>query len=192
MDSTAGPLVISGTNILAGIYGSGVWKRALSDLLPCRANFSIFPDTTQLHHYLVTDNSFGKQPIKYVWSWGDGTTDTIPYPSHTYADSGFYDICLSITDSAGCQSTFCDSSFHAMRTTNTMVYINVVNPLLTSTQTVNSKTSDITIYPNPATNQLTIHTSSFHNEAVTVSIMNVLGQEASPLPLSIWRGETLR
>ncbi len=32
------------------------------------------------------------------------------------------------------------------------------------------------LFPNPATNQLTVHTSSFHNEGVIVSIMNVLGQ----------------
>jgi YVTN family beta-propeller protein len=36
--------------------------------------------------------------------------------------------------------------------------------------------SSISIYPNPATNQLTIHTSSFQNEALTVSVMNVLGE----------------
>ncbi len=50
-----------------------------------------------------------------------------------------------------------------------------------------SADNDISIYPNPATNQLTIHSSSFHNEAVTVSIMNVLGEmmqeeKASPQP----------
>ena len=33
----------------------------------------------------------------------------------------------------------------------------------------------ISLFPNPATSQLTIHTMSFHNEEVTVSIMNVLG-----------------
>ncbi len=39
--------------------------------------------------------------------------------------------------------------------------------------------------PNPATNQLTIHTSSFHaNEAVMVSVMNVMGQEALSYSLS--------
>ena len=50
----------------------------------------------------------------------------------------------------------------------------------------------IVVYPNPATNQLTIHTSSFHNEAVTVSIMNVLGQETSPpAPLHKERGDAV-
>ena len=43
--------------------------------------------------------------------------------------------------------------------------------------------------PNPATNQLTIHTSSLRNQAATFSIINVLGQETSPpTPLSEERG----
>ncbi len=158
----------------------------------CNANFSIAADSTWLHHYIVTDNSYGKHSLSYIWSWGDGTQDTIPYPSHTYADSGFYNICLSITDSTGCQSTFCDSSFHAMRTTNTMVYVNVVNPLLTGTKEVSWQTLEVVLYPNPATNQLTIHTSSFHNEAVMVLIMNVLGMETSPpAPLLQERGDAM-
>ena len=34
----------------------------------------------------------------------------------------------------------------------------------------------VNIYPNPATNLLTIRSSSFHNEAVTVSVVNMLGE----------------
>ena len=34
----------------------------------------------------------------------------------------------------------------------------------------------LSISPNPATNELTIHTSTFNNEAVTISVMNVLGE----------------
>ncbi len=41
----------------------------------------------------------------------------------------------------------------------------------------NTLNYSITVYPNPATNQLTIHTSSpLINKAVTVSVMNVLGK----------------
>ncbi len=175
-----GTIAISGIDIFAGTNGGGIWKRPLSDMIQCGSNFSISADTALLHHYIITNDAFGVPPLKYDWSWGDGSHDTIPYPSHTYADSGFYNICLSITDSTGCQSTFCDSSFHVMRTTmrttNYMVYIDVVPPTVTGISTINSQTSQIAIYPNPATNQLTIHTSSFYNEAVIVSVMNVLGQ----------------
>jgi PKD repeat protein len=151
-------------------------------------SFSLLPDTTQLHHYIAVNNSTGLPPLSYDWSWGDGTHDSIPYPSHTYADSGVYTICLSVTDSTGCTNTFCDSSYHIMRTTNYMVYIDVMNPLLTGNKEVNLQTAQVTLYPNPATNQITILSSSFHNEVVAVSIMNVLGQEALSYSLSFGEG----
>ncbi len=48
----------------------------------------------------------------------------------------------------------------------------------------------VSIYPNPASNQITIHTSSSRISATTtVSIVNMLGQETS-LPFSLqWKGE---
>jgi uncharacterized repeat protein (TIGR03803 family) len=39
-----------------------------------------------------------------------------------------------------------------------------------------SNNNNFSIAPNPATDQLTIHTPSFPNETITVSIMNVLGE----------------
>jgi len=117
---------------------------------------SLQADTTQLHHYIATNNAFGKGPLNYIWSWGDGTYDYTAYPSHIYADSGFYDICLTITDSTGCASTYCDSSFHAMRTTNTMVYISVINPLILGMKEPTSKPV-LSVFPNPSSGILLSH-----------------------------------
>jgi PKD repeat protein/formylglycine-generating enzyme required for sulfatase activity len=35
----------------------------------------------------------------YRWSFGDGATSTLRFPSHTYSLSGNYNVCLSVTDS---------------------------------------------------------------------------------------------
>lgn len=43
--------------------------------------------------------------IKNDWSFGDGTTDTIKNPSHTYPDSGTYTVKLVITTDSGCTKT---------------------------------------------------------------------------------------
>lgn len=49
---------------------------------------------------------------KYSWNFGDGQTSTQPYPYHTYTKSGWYNVCLTITNSApSCQSTYCDSIY---------------------------------------------------------------------------------
>jgi len=52
----------------------------------------------------------------YTWDFGDGTVINRRYPTHTYASSGVYQLCLSIVStkntSAGtdtCYSTYCDS-----------------------------------------------------------------------------------
>ena len=143
--------------------------------------FNLFADTTQLHHYIITDSVSGIPPLQYLWNWGDGNTDTIIYPSHTYLDSGIYTICLSITDSGGCSNTYCDSSYHIMRTTNQMVYVNVVSNVLTSTKTIIDK-NVISVYPNPANSTITIHQSTpAANQQIIIT--DILGQEIYHQPI---------
>ena len=54
--------------------------------------------------------------IDYSWDFGDGNTasgSTMSNPIHTYASSGFYSVCLTITAYLGndtCTSTYCDSA----------------------------------------------------------------------------------
>ena len=42
-----------------------------------------------------------------LWSWdfGDGNTSTLQNPSHTYSTEGTYNVCLTITDSCGSDTT---------------------------------------------------------------------------------------
>ena len=149
----------------------------------CYAAFNLYADTSILHHYFITDTVMGIQPFQYLWSWGDGNFDTIAYPSHTYADTGIYTICLTITDSTGCQSTFCDSSYDVMRTSNTMATIDVINPyLMTPTKITDSK-NVISIYPNPASSTITFH-QSIPSTNQQLLITNILGEEIYHQPIN--------
>jgi hypothetical protein len=140
------------------------------------ANFYIEADSAQLHHYIAIESSLHSSSATFDWNWGDGTHDYTEYPSHIYADSGFYDICLTITDKCKTDS-YCDSSFHALRTTNTMVYINVKNPLLNVSEKQSNEKLDFNIYPNPATNEITINSSfTVVNKPLAVSLLNTLGE----------------
>ena len=47
----------------------------------------------------------------------------------------------------------------------------------------------ITLFPNPATNQLTIRTSSFRNKTITASVINMLGQETLSYSFSFGEGQ---
>jgi gliding motility-associated-like protein len=42
----------------------------------------------------------------YLWNFGDATTSTLANPTHTYAAGGTYNVTLTVTNFAGCTSTF--------------------------------------------------------------------------------------
>ncbi len=134
----------------------------------CSALFNLYPDTSVLHHYFIDNLATGTGPLTYVWNWGDGTTDTAAYPSHTYATAGFYAICLTIRDSSGCTANNC-SNFNLQRNNNAMVYVEVLQPVstgITSQPTVLS----FSISPNPATTTFTISIDeSLLNSTATIT-----------------------
>ena len=114
---------------------------------PCLAGFYIYPDTNgPAHTYIGVNTSNG--PIQtYTWTWGDGSSSTGMYPSHTYATAGNYQICLFV---AGAPNTNCVDSFCMNATinkTNAMYSVNFLNPL-----SVNSVDQQkVSVHPNPAT-----------------------------------------
>ena len=153
-------VVISNRNVIANF------------ILNCSAQFALIADTTTPHHYFAVNNASGTAPLKYLWSWGDGTSDTIAYPSHTYDTAGYYTICLTITDSTGCTHTYCDSSY-LQKSTNSIITINVI-PQGTLGINTNVLTNQIKIYPNPTKDNLTIETNS--NNEQRLEIVNLIGQ----------------
>jgi len=44
----------------------------------------------------------------YTWDFGDGSSDTIADPVHTFVNDGVYNVCLTIADSSGCTETYCE------------------------------------------------------------------------------------
>ncbi len=66
---------------------------------PCNALVYIYEDTLVLGLFWAVDQSSGGlTPYSYLWSFGDGTTSNLQYPTHTYGVSGPYTVCLTITD----------------------------------------------------------------------------------------------
>ncbi len=78
----------------------------------CIANFSYTADTGTYTAYF-TDGSTTSSGTISSWSWdfGDGNTSTAQSPSHTYTIpiTDPYNVCLTITDTAGCTDSFCQS-----------------------------------------------------------------------------------
>ena len=138
---------------------------------PCSANFFLYPDSTILHQYYAVNMAYGTGALSYLWSWGDGTSSTGAYPSHAYANDGYYTICLTINDSAGCTSTFCDSTY-IQKSGNSIVNVNVIPNGSTGINEVTSENT-LSIYPNPAQNILNIENVKNNAE---VSIIDISGK----------------
>ncbi|HKR04851.1 MAG TPA: SBBP repeat-containing protein [Bacteroidia bacterium] len=171
-------LAFDSDTLFLGGSSSNVFLAKLNDAGACAATFGLFPDSATQHLYWALNQATGVAPISYLWNWGDGSFDTIAYPSHTYAVGGFYTICLTITDSAGCTNSVCHTSqlqrnAYSFETANTMVQVNVVAALPTGFEQ-NQVPPDISVYPNPAFNNLSIQNNS--SQPIQFSFYNSLGE----------------
>ncbi len=52
-----------------------------------------------------TNSSTGTGILNYEWLFGDGTSSTIPNPSHIYNAAGTYTVQLIVTNASGCKDT---------------------------------------------------------------------------------------
>ena len=72
---------------------------------PCVADFSYSVNGGTVS---FTNNSTGNFSSS-SWTFGDGSTSSSTSPSHTFAASGTYTVCLDISNFFGCSDTYCDS-----------------------------------------------------------------------------------
>lgn len=70
-----------------------------------------FITTTQNLYAGFTNSSSlgGAASATYSWSFGDGSSSQLAAPTHQYANAGSYIVCLTMTTSAGCTSSYCDT-----------------------------------------------------------------------------------
>ena len=105
----------------------------------CHANYTHYADSTnllQLHFY---DASTPQNLItSRLWNFGDpasGTsnTSTTYDPWHVFTHAGLYNVCLTISTSTGCTSTFCDSIIVGSNSNNCENWMTYTNSGLTFT-----------------------------------------------------------
>jgi PKD repeat protein len=78
------------------------------ELNPCQgfeAGFSSVADDAP-NAVNFSSNSTGEWNFM-VWNFGDGTTGSGLNPSHSYAESGNYEVCIVIENNQDCRSEFC-------------------------------------------------------------------------------------
>jgi len=138
----------------------------------CYAQFTMAQDSlNNLNYYVYNSSSTGYQ-YSYLWNFGDGTTSTSAFPSHTYPGMGPYQLCLTVSDNSGCSSTTCDS-LNAGRSSGVLT-INVVPTTSIENNTL-LNTATFNLFPNPSSNSITITTENFENN-FTIHIYDITGR----------------
>ena len=158
----------SSTNQIIGVTASGSYYVWATDSNGCvgadtiSAIFSVvsagFTASSTNLDATFTDGSTGA--ISYDWDFGDGTPNSSAVnPTHTYATTGTYTVCLTVVNTDGCSNTYCED-----------VVINNVG--------VNEMGGDnFGVYPTPATDILTVESVSV--EDCSYEIVDLAGKTIS-------------
>ncbi|MFM7824148.1 MAG: PKD domain-containing protein, partial [Bacteroidota bacterium] len=117
---------------------------------------------------------YGNGPLTYTWNWGDGTSSTGAYPSHTYAGPGTYTICLFISDSQGCTDSVCYSFALLRLQGGAPITINVVPGNTGIGEPIQSL--PMTVFPIPAKDQVQIRFNSPAQDRLQIRLMDVAGR----------------
>lgn len=127
----------------------------------------------------------GANEASFVWSFGDGTSSTDEFPTHTYASGNSYELCLTINDNTGCTDTYCEtisvdgdgilSGLTGGNGNRNTFTIRVMNALST---TVAEKPifTEMTTWPNPVNNELNVSLTSAMKGNVRMSITDLSGR----------------
>jgi hypothetical protein len=146
-----------GTNTLTSVGGEADWFVAKYGSANCNCALPV-PNFS----HTSTNNTFnftytGTTPYTSItWSFGDGSPEsTQANPSHTYATSGTYTVCVTVTNACG-TNTYCKSVSTSGVGINEMQGFEQVN-----------------IFPNPARQSLTIENIA---PGIGIAVYNTTGQ----------------
>lgn len=144
----------------------------------CSANFYLVQDSTNMYNYTAVSYASTGALYSYLWDFGDGSSSTQQYPTHTYAGVGPYVLCLTVTDNVGCTATQCDS-LYAGRGSN-VITLNVVQGNSTSVSEI-ELIGALENYPNPFNSSTTISYTLMENTNIELSIVDLLGKTVAVL-----------
>lgn len=146
----------------------------------------------------VWNLSSGTGDLQYLWSFGDGTSSTEAFPTHTYAGSGTYQLCLTISDNSGCTDTYCDAitmdndgilgGFMGEGNRSSWT-IRIMNALSTSVSD-GPEMQIMATWPNPVLDQLNVQIDSRMNGVVAIAIVDLSGRVVNATSNSVVSGQS--
>jgi len=160
-------------------------------VVPVNCN-SFFLFTQTAPYNIVAVNLASGINLAFNWDFGDGSTSNMAYPSHQYASTGNYQICLTVSDANGCVSTYCDTL--TVDSMGNIVYkgsmagftLNVLPPnLLGSAGTAEVNLLSGNPYPNPASDRLNLVLHPALAGTVTARVYSLDGRMLSSAVLQV-------
>ncbi len=143
-------------------------------LFDCNASFNLFQDTSSVNNYWAYNTSYGGF-ISHFWDFGDGGTSTQQFPTYLYTTPGQYNLCLTVDDTSGCQSTFCDTITVVVKKLSGTT-LHVLDPN-SQGNLQNNDLIGFEIYPNPSSGLFSISFDSSLPSSTDFVIVDVKGVE---------------
>lgn len=97
--------------------------------------------------------------VNYLWDFGDGNYSKDADPIYAFTDTGYYDICLTVTDSCGQTDSYCKT-------------LNLSNISLQENELLRT----VSVYPNPSNHYLYLEFPFEFNETVELIIHDTNGK----------------
>ncbi|MBV6405765.1 MAG: hypothetical protein GFGODING_02546 [Flavobacteriales bacterium] len=153
--------------------------------LPCEADFIVTQAYDSLQGPIpgtiwVFFMNNGGQGFTYFWDFGDGTTSTAPFPTHTYSGNGPYLLCLTVSG-FGCTDTYCDSV--GVDSTGMILPMGVQSQGFTINVMGGSTTIDevdpldgLVLAPNPVNEVLALNWNSTRSGVLAVDVLDITGK----------------
>ncbi|HXU26409.1 MAG TPA: PKD domain-containing protein [Bacteroidia bacterium] len=134
-------------------------------------SFTLTPDSSHAHAWFATPN-YSPQTTNATWTWGDGSSSTGLYPSHTYTAAGNYNICVTVYYTCGDSATYCQTdSLSKNAATSQIIQISVIHNIAGISHMADIK-NQVNVYPNPAQNNFVIETNIAENQTLQVFDVN--------------------
>ncbi len=172
-------------SLYAGSSDSSCFGNAWDTLnltgLPCLApvSFNSSQDSLQPLNWRIYPNYPGNI-VSATWSWGDGSSSSGLYPTHTYTAAGTYSICVTVSVSCGGTNTFCvNTSVFRSSQGASVISITVVGSTPTAIRSNVLKSLNASVYPNPVAASAKL---SFYSPAAApykVSILTIDGRQVT-------------
>lgn len=173
-------LTVSTVGCTSTYCDSIVIDTTINNPIGCNAYF-VFTQMSPFN--LVGVNLSNGVNLNFSWDFGDGSPLVNgAYPSHQYASTGTYIVCLTVSDFFGCMDTYCDTL--TVDSLGNILYrgasagfvLNIYSPAAITSGINESTPTHAQLFPNPAANLLTVKWSTEVSNELAYAVVSVDGR----------------